>query len=81
MVLYVSEKVKDLSLLQKKSVSVNITNKSTGITKTYDSFRKAALSFYPRYTTNGSTLKSYAESGKLFKNEYKISVSTMINKN
>lgn len=63
--------------LTNKSVRVKITHVPTGITKTYSSFRKAALSFSPKYVTNASTVKIYSENGKLFKGEYKISVSTM----
>ena len=61
----------------KKGVHVNITHIPTATTKTYDSFRKAALSFLPKYTTNGSTIKLYAENGKIFKEEYRITVSNI----
>ena len=55
-------------------MQVSVTHTSTNITKTYPSFRKAALSFAPKYITTGQTLKSFAENGKLFKGEYKINI-------
>jgi hypothetical protein len=36
--------------------------------------RKAALSFAPSCTTTGSTIKVFAENGKLFRGEYRISL-------
>lgn len=63
-----------------KAIEVNITNISDGKMVTYSSFRKAALSFAPDYITTGSTIKAFAESGKLFKDKYKISINTKDNK-
>jgi hypothetical protein len=54
-----------------KSIQVHVTHIPTGKTETFSSFRKAALSF-GNYTTTGPTLKVFAENGKLFKGEYKI---------
>lgn len=54
-----------------KSIQVNVTHVPTGKSETFSSFRKAALSF-DNYTTTGPTLKVFAENGKLFKGEYKI---------
>jgi len=47
----------------------------TDVTKVFPSFRKAALSFAPEIITTGQTLKVFAENGKLFKDEYKITLS------
>jgi hypothetical protein len=55
-----------------KSIQVSITHVPTNVTNIYPSFRKAALSFAPKYKTTGQTLVAFAESGNLFKNEYKI---------
>jgi len=59
-----------------KSVQVSVTHIPTSETVTYPSFRKAALSFAPKYNTTGQTLKVFAENGKLFKGEYKITIFT-----
>lgn len=56
---------------------VEVTDVTTGITKTYDLLRKAALSFSPEYVTSGSTIKVFSENGKLFKDQYKINVFTL----
>jgi hypothetical protein len=45
------------------------------VTKVFPSFRKAALYFAPEIITTGQTLKVFAENGKLFKDEYKITLS------
>jgi hypothetical protein len=45
----------------------------TGKTVKYPTIRKAALSFAP--ITTGQTIKSYAESGKLFRGLYRIRYS------
>ena len=59
-----------------KSISVNITHVPTGVTEVFPSFRKAALSFAShKISTTGQTLKVFAESGKLFRGEYKITLS------
>lgn len=58
-----------------KSISVSITHVPTDVTKVFPSFRKAALSFAPEIITTGQTLKVFAENGKLFKDEYKITLS------
>jgi hypothetical protein len=55
-------------------VQVSVTHVPTGKTEIFSSYRKAALSFGPKYNTTGSTLKTYAEKGILFKDEYKISI-------
>ena len=60
-----------------KSIQVNVTHVPTGITETFTSFRKAALSFAPKYITTGPTIKVFAENGKLFKGEYKITILTL----
>jgi hypothetical protein len=57
-----------------KSVQVNILHVPTGKSETFPSFRKAALSFAPKYTTTGPTIKVFAENGKLFQGEYKITI-------
>lgn len=62
--------------IKNKSIKVNVTNVSTGVTETFDSYRKAALYFEPEYITTGSTIKTYAENGKLFMNQYKITILT-----
>jgi hypothetical protein len=56
------------------SIQVNVTHVPTGKTETFSSFRKAALSFAPKFTTTGSTIKVFAENGKLFKDEYRINI-------
>lgn len=62
--------------LKDKAIEVNVTNILDGRMITYPSFRKAALSFAPNYITTGSTIKAFAESGKLFKDKYKITINT-----
>ena len=57
-----------------KSIEVQVTHVPSDATAIYPSFRKAALSFAPDYTTTGPTLKVFAENGKLFKGEYKITI-------
>ncbi|KAI0990946.1 hypothetical protein K3495_g17241 [Podosphaera aphanis] len=56
-----------------KSIEVLVTHVPSGSTAIYPSFRKAALSFAPDFITTGQTLKAFAENGKLFKGEFKIS--------
>jgi len=56
------------------SVQVKVTHIPTGKTETFPSFRKAALSFAPKYITTGSTIKVFAENGELFKGEYRITI-------
>lgn len=60
------------SPITSRSIQVIITHIFTGKTETFSSLRKAALSFAPEYITTGSTLKIFAEKGKLLKGEYKI---------
>nr|QDG01231.1 GIY-YIG endonuclease [Scytalidium sp.] len=57
-----------------KSIEVQVTHVPTDATAIYPSFRKAALSFAPDYITTGPTLKVFAENGKLFKGEFKITI-------
>lgn len=57
-----------------KSIEVLVTHEPSGATARYPSFRKAALSFAPDYYTTGPTLKTFAENGKLFKGEFKITI-------
>lgn len=64
--------------LADSSVSVSITYVPTGESKTYSSFRKAALSFLPDHKISGSTLKVYSENGNLLKGKYKINVFNQI---
>ena len=52
------------------SIAVYIINESTKTTQKYPTIRKAALSFVP--VTTGQTIKSYADSGKLFRGIYRI---------
>jgi hypothetical protein len=66
---YISGKV---SALADKSVQISITHVPTNSINIYTSFRKAALSFAPEIQTTGQTLATYADSGKLFKDGYKI---------
>lgn len=66
----------ETSTMFDKSVQVSVTHVPTNVTVTYPSFRKAALSFAPKYNTTGQTLKAFAENGKLFKGEYKITILT-----
>jgi hypothetical protein len=63
---WVSEETRD--------IKVSVTYVTTNETITYSSLRKAALSFVPKYNTTGQTLKAFADSGKLFKDEYKITI-------
>lgn len=70
-----SWKGEETSRIVDKSISVSITHVPTGVTKVFPSFRKAALSFAPEITTTGQTLKVFAENGKLFKSEYKITLN------
>lgn len=58
--------------IRDKAVQISVTDMSTGKTEIYSSMREAALSFAPEYNTTGPTVKAYAESGKLFKEKYKI---------
>ena len=53
---------------------VNVIHVANNENITYSSLRKAALSFAPKYNTTGQTIKAFADSGKLFKNEYKITI-------
>jgi hypothetical protein len=55
-----------------KSIKVSVTHVASNETIIYSSLREAALSFEPKYITTGQTIKAYAESGRLFKDEYKI---------
>jgi hypothetical protein len=57
-----------------KSVPVSITHLPTGDVKIYSSYREAALSFAPKYKTVGQTIREYATTGNVFKDEYIISV-------
>jgi|SRR5580692_7341295 hypothetical protein len=57
-----------------KSIEVQVTHVPSDSTTIYPSFRKAALSFAPDFITTGQTLKVFAENGKLFKGEFKISI-------
>lgn len=57
-----------------RNIKVNVTNLINNKTITYSSLRKAALSFAPKYKTTGQTIKAFADSGKLFKDEYKITI-------
>jgi hypothetical protein len=58
--------------IRDKAVQISVTDMSTGKTEIYSSMREAALSFAPEYNTTGPTVKAYVESGKLFKEKYKI---------
>lgn len=55
-----------------KSIRISVIDTLSGKSTTYDTIRKAALSFSPHIKTTGQTIKSYAVSGKLFKDKYKI---------
>lgn len=55
---------------QTKNIKVSVTHIPSNITKEYTS--EAALSFEPN--TTGQTIKAFGESGKLFKDEYKITL-------
>ena len=61
-----------ISYIVDKSIEVQVTHVPSYATAIYPSFRKAALSFAPDYITSGPTLKVFAENGKLFKAEFKI---------
>lgn len=65
------EEDKTLNLVD-KSIEVSITHIPSNVINIYPSFRKAALSFAPKYKTTGQTLVAFAKNGNLFKNEYKI---------
>lgn len=69
---WVSEK--GITAIKDTGVQVRVTHVPTDKTEIFSSFRKAALSFAPKYNTTGPTLKTYAENGVLFKGEYKISI-------
>jgi hypothetical protein len=56
-------------------IKISVTHLSTNETIIYSSLRKAALSFLPKYNTTGQTIKAFADNGKLFKDEYKITIS------
>ena len=62
------------SSIMDKSIEIQVTHVPSGSTAIYPSFRKAALSFAPDFITTGQTLKAFAEKGKLFKGEFKISI-------
>jgi hypothetical protein len=55
-----------------RGIKVSVTHVASNETIIYSSLREAALSFELKYITTGQTIKAYAESGRLFKNEYKI---------
>ena len=57
-----------------KGIKVSVTHVASNETIIYSSLREAALSFEPKYRTTGQTIKAYAESGRLFKDEYKITL-------
>jgi GIY-YIG catalytic domain len=57
-----------------RDIEVSVTHVASNETITYSSLRKAALSFEPKYKTTGQTIKTFANSGKLFKDEYKITI-------
>lgn len=61
--------------LIRKSIAVKVTHIPSGTIVTYPTIRKAALSFSPDINTTGQTIKAYIESGKLFKEIYKIEYS------
>jgi len=63
-----------VTAIKDAGVQVSVTHVHTDKTEIFSSFRKAALSIGPKYNTTGSTLKTYAEKGILFKGEYKISI-------
>ena len=63
----------NVTSIMDKSIEVLVTHVPSGSTAIYPSFRKAALSFAPDFITTGQTLKAFAENGKLFKGEFKIS--------
>lgn len=64
----------EVTAIKDTGVQVSVTHIPTDKTEIFSSFRKAALSFGPKYNTTGPTLKTYAEKGILFKGEYKISI-------
>jgi hypothetical protein len=57
-----------------RDIKVNVTHLANNKTITYSSLRKAALSFAPKYNTTGQIIKAFADSGKLFKDEYEITI-------
>ena len=57
-----------------RDIEVSVTHVASNETIIYSSLRKAALSFEPKYKTTGQTIKTFADSGKLFKDEYKITI-------
>lgn len=59
-----------------KTIQVGVSHISSNLTEIYPSFKEAAKSFSPEYTTSEQTLKDVAEKGLLFNNEYKITVIT-----
>lgn len=58
--------------ISRKSIAVKVTHIPSGTIVIYPTIRKAALSFRPDINTTGQTIKAYIESGKLFKEIYKI---------
>jgi hypothetical protein len=64
-----------IGTVRSKAIQVNVTNVIYGQTVIYSSMREAALSFAPEYITTGPTVKTYADTGKLFKEKYKITYS------
>jgi hypothetical protein len=59
---------------RKGDIKVSVTHVASNETITYSSLRKAALSFAPKYKTTGQTIKAFADNGKLFRDEYKITI-------
>jgi uncharacterized protein YdhG (YjbR/CyaY superfamily) len=57
-----------------RDIKVSVTHLTNNKTIIYSSLRKAALSFAPKYNTTGQTIKAFANSGNLFKDEYKITI-------
>ena len=57
---------------RRKSIRVKVTHIPTGNVIIYPTIRKAALSFSPGINTTGQTVKAFIESGKVFKEIYKL---------
>jgi hypothetical protein len=64
----------ELNNEETRDIRVSVTHVANNETITYYSLRKAALSFAPKYNTTGQTIRAFADSGKLFKDEYKITI-------
>ncbi len=66
--------IEETTPITDRGIQVKVLHVPTGKSEVFSSFRKAALSFAPKYITTGPTIKVFAANGKLFQGEYKITI-------